>query len=1134
MSLRLFSDEELFGASPNPRGGQPMDSAGNPLPSTGVQTPAEEESPGFFGTVADMAYSAPGGAVKAGQEMLNFGRDVINWFDDALGIDAISNDEEDRFDFSDYIYTPKTAMGGLTQSATQFLAGFVGAGKILAPIKALKAGTVTASLVKGAVSDITAFDPHMARFSNLLDRFPSLRNPVTDYLRADDKDGVFEGRFKNALEGLVLGGITEAIFTFTKGLKAVKAGKKSVADLQTEVAKVLEVRPPAEELTQAKARQLELFSLDPANKSIIDGYTVHPSNPEDVFKATEKALKDGADILNYDSSKHINPVNLEDGADIIRFTQAAAEPIMKAVDKLDGGILSFVEASEMAIKEGAALVGSDPEFVLRQMRVWAEQGSKMPIHLMTIHKAAKNSASRLVDMMHTYSANPNDILKAKILNEVETYIQLTIEAKRMSKAAGRAVVYHRTFTSGMLKTESSSLIEKALAQFGPQDNITALLNKLKMADNPLQAGKLISASLDVTKGRAVINAANEYWINCILSNPVTQIVNMGTTALETLVLPAEKLIGGLKAGDHELAREGVDTFIGFAHVFSDAWQMARKAFKLDDNILKSSVTESIIDPRGGPIRDKAISAMAFGKAPDTILGRGLNMLGKIMNLPNRFLMAEDEFFSQLMYRGTMFAKLKARGIQQGITDGKALKEFIYTEMDKAFSKRTLADGTEIQGRGIAKDILEEAKRVTFTSDLERGIGKTLQNVTVQHPYLKPLMPFVRTPTNIFRNVWQRTPILNKLQFQHARMLRGGDPAYLAELAKQGGEAAVKEAKRQFAIAQGREAIGGLVWGTAMVAAMTGTITGSGPADHRARAILQETGWQPYSLKVGDTYIQYSRLDPYGMFFGLAADMCVILQNSDGVEGAEIAGLGLSMMVKNLSSKTYLRGLVEAMNAITGDDDARNNWIERTMASALPFSALSGQIRNALDPEYKEMQGILDTMKNKIPGLSSTLPAKYSWLTGEVQTMPDNAFILPTPWRKDKDDLVLSEMARLDYGFAAPPKKLDGVELTTEQISEFNRLHGQIKIGGKTLKDRLKQVMESNAYDINRERYPDSPDGLSSKRLNLVLDTVTRYRTAAKRELLKQNPDLAGQIAQMRLNARLARSGSAERIAQIVK
>lgn len=63
-----------------------------------------------------------------------------------------------------------------------------------------------------------------ARLSDLIENeFPG-SNPITEYLASSPDDTEAEGRFKNALEGLALGGLTDV---FMSAVKFIKHGKKS-------------------------------------------------------------------------------------------------------------------------------------------------------------------------------------------------------------------------------------------------------------------------------------------------------------------------------------------------------------------------------------------------------------------------------------------------------------------------------------------------------------------------------------------------------------------------------------------------------------------------------------------------------------------------------------------------------------------------------------------------------------------------------------------------------------------------------------------------------------------------------------------------------------------------------------------
>jgi len=154
---------------------------------------------------------------------------------------------------------PKTVTGGMIKGVVQFLTSMKIAGKLTA---LPEAGTVAGSAgyamtaAKGAVANFVGFDPHQQRLSNLIEKFPALQNPVTEYLASNPDDNAAEGRFKNALEGLGLGVVTDG---FLKGVKllrevskskeAAQAGVQKLApqEASDEIAKLLTPEPPPTE-----------------------------------------------------------------------------------------------------------------------------------------------------------------------------------------------------------------------------------------------------------------------------------------------------------------------------------------------------------------------------------------------------------------------------------------------------------------------------------------------------------------------------------------------------------------------------------------------------------------------------------------------------------------------------------------------------------------------------------------------------------------------------------------------------------------------------------------------------------------------------------------------------------------------
>ena len=164
-----------------------------------------------FGAVAN-------GLSNAVQETLHAGEDIIEWVDNKVSKDLA---EEGILDDGSYLFNwkksplgkRKTVTGEAIEAITSFVAGFIGAGKFIKPLRYVKDGknNIAKAIARGSIADATVFDPQEERLSNLIEAVPALQSPITDFLKADPNDNKAYGRFKAAIEGAVVGGAAEAL-----------------------------------------------------------------------------------------------------------------------------------------------------------------------------------------------------------------------------------------------------------------------------------------------------------------------------------------------------------------------------------------------------------------------------------------------------------------------------------------------------------------------------------------------------------------------------------------------------------------------------------------------------------------------------------------------------------------------------------------------------------------------------------------------------------------------------------------------------------------------------------------------------------------------------------------------------------
>jgi hypothetical protein len=559
-------------------------------------------------------------------------------------------------------------------------------------------------------------------------------------------------------------------------------------------------------------------------------------------------------------------------------------------------------------------------------------------------------------------------------------------------------------------------------------------------------------------------------------------------------MPAEQMVAGVIGRNAPQFLEGAYMYAGMAEQLKNAVQMAGKAFKVADNVLDYRQAYE-------GAHKQAITGAMFGAQQGSNLETLINGIGTTVRIPSRLLMAEDEFFKQLTYRSRIYASAMREGVQMGLNP-EGVGQLVARRLDEAFDPNGHANLVDDMGRQVSSRVnaMKAAREATFTQPLDYGIGRWIEQGAQAHPFIRVIMPFVRVPTNIIRDFSAHVPGLGLLQKQMREDLAAGGERANTAWAKQ--------------------ATGAALWSTATAYALEGKITGYGPTDPQARkAWLMDN--QPYSFVSTDpetgkkTFTSFNRVDPFGMPFGLVADFAHIAgQLSDG-DRDEFAKGAILALVNNLASKTYLQGLIQAVNIMSDNPQQKlDAYLEQRAASYIPNAFSVAQP----DPYFREVRGMLDAMQAKIPGFSQSLPARRD-VFGEPMTVPMGwpfDAINPFTVKSTEADPAKMEMARLsasDAGirFPLPQTKLNGLDLREvkgeDGVSAYDAWQkniGEMTINGQTLHDKLNEVVQSS-------RYQDAADGnqvfKKSRKVDMIQEVMDRYRKRALHETLKDFPEV---------------------------
>jgi hypothetical protein len=427
------------------------------------------------------------------------------------------------------------------------------------------------------------------------------------------------------------------------------------------------------------------------------------------------------------------------------------------------------------------------------------------------------------------------------------------------------------------------------------------------------------------------------------------------------------------------------------------------------------------------------------------------------------------------------------------------------------------------------DAVRFSQSVNFSQDLFYGLGNTLMEAKNKHPWLDLILPFVKAPTNLLRSAARMLPGIGQVQYAIQRRYA---PMTRDEILR----------------ARGEQLLGSAIAGTAAYLAVSGQLTGGGPSNLEERRRLQETGWRPYSFVYHNAdgtrdYIEYRRFDPFSSVLGIISDYVEIGGYLSDVERDDIGTKIASAISNNISNKTYLAGLNETLRAIMQPDQFGKRAVQNRLANLIPN--FFGRLNTSNEEEIKELRGYLDGVKRRIPGMSDELPPRRDIL-GEVIT-PSPGFLpfvdttdpglknklsriaSPMAFSRRGTDRVREEIASMAFGFSPPDRRMNGIDLTLvrsngrEAYDRYLELTGDVTIQGRTVHEALDALIGSERYQrIPRPQTAGDRDNLRVQLLNRVL---RRYRETAKRQLLREFPEIenairAGRQAQRRGDSRV--------------
>jgi hypothetical protein len=612
----------------------------------------------------------------------------------------------------------------------------------------------------------------------------------------------------------------------------------------------------------------------------------------------------------------------------------------------------------------------------------------------------------------------------------------------ISAEAGRALNILRKKV-GEAKAAGVNDLSDVLKDLGGRAKAEEIIDALKGIDDPAKLSRYIN---DMRKPGAV-DYALEYLYNAMLSNPATHAANLTGNALAQFWRAAETGVAGAIGTTRELM--GSRTAIAGDRVYmgeegARLWGMLQGAPEGLRAAWRAIKTET--PSEGG-------QKLEIDR-PKAIPGP----VGRAIRAPGTALMASDEFFKAIGYRASInaqayrkAAKAKLKG--QEFTD----------EVSKL---------TQAPTKNMVKRASQEADYVTFTKELGKG-GKAVQNLLAAHPILKFVVaPFFRTPVNLLKYAGERTPLsLFSREVRDVLMGKKGAAARDEQFSK--------------------ILLGTAVMTATFMAADEGKLTGAGPSDPAERAMWLMSGKQPYSVKIGDTYYSYARLEPFATLMGIAADAAEISNKLNVDEAANIGTLLAYSAGQNVLNKTWTKGISDVVEVMQDPERYGPNFVRQLVGRVVPAGV--NQITRMDDPYLRDARNILDGIRSKLPGLSDNIYPKRDIFGNAIKkdgaAGPD--IISPVFKSYVNADPVVKELTSLSIFPSKLDRQIRTVELNEKQYDDYQR------IAGRLMRFQLNNLISTPGWE-------SIPTGL---RQDVLTKAISRSRESARTLMLMQYPDI---------------------------
>lgn len=394
---------------------------------------------------------------------------------------------------------------------------------------------------------------------------------------------------------------------------------------------------------------------------------------------------------------------------------------------------------------------------------------------------------------------------------------------------------------------------------------------------------------------------------------------------------------------------------------------------------------------------------------------------------------------------------------------------------------------------IAEMAINYGKQATFQEAPPMFIKRIMQYKD-EHPWAAFFAPFVRTPWNIASQGMDYVPALGvakqmfkKDEFNKTRIKFPDQP--------------------QFGEMLGKQMFGLMSAYTLMSMHDAGLITAGYSDDPALRQKQKDAGIPEFGLKVGDTWINWGRAEPFATFAIAMLDtkrkmneiMAQYKKDGKTPDLMQQAGdMGTATAVgfsKAILNRQFLYGLSTGLNAALAPDKKMEQFAKQFFAG-ITVPAIVGSVAKSMDPYQRKQEGIAEAIQSRIPGLREDLPIDYG-TAGTANKNPAYGVAAFAPFvhtNTDRTDLQKFIGDLPSYKKGPVGDRLRGVKLDTKEAELLDKVSSEEV--GKLLERTYRGIRDN----------PNMKEPMKAHRMEQLTDqgrTIAQNKVFAK---LMQNPE----------------------------